>query len=186
MSLNVYNSLWLIETHNRYRYITYFENRRNLVIDMTVYMNVWILILLSFLNFLASVADRTDNIASFEEHGTQIHKHTNTHTQIHFIRTLAVPPSCIADTCTESRFWRGQQKRDRIVFRPGFANFISPCDHETAIAITVTLGSLSIGYITKCCSWNFRDNCSIGVLFSSLFLFSRFLDCLIWLIRKKD
>lgn len=80
MSLHVYNSLWLIETHNRYRYITYFENRRNLVIDMTVYMNVWILILLSFLNFLASVADRTDNIASFEEHGTQTYTHIHTHT----------------------------------------------------------------------------------------------------------
>lgn len=80
MSLHVYNSLWLIETHNRYRYITYFKNRRNLVIDMTVYMNVWILILLSFLNFLASVADRTDNIASFEEHGTQTHTHTHRYT----------------------------------------------------------------------------------------------------------
>lgn len=101
------------------------------------------------MNFLASAADRRDNIASFEKHDTQ------TETQTHFIRTpLAVPPSCIADTCTESRFWRGQQKRDTVVFRPGFANFISSsCDHETAIAITATLGSLSIGYITKCCSW---------------------------------
>lgn len=119
---------------------------------MTVYMNVRILILLSFFEFSCTGCGQNGQYSQFRTRYT--HTYTHIHTHIRFIRTpLAVSPSCIANTCTESRFQRGQQKGDTIVFRPGFANFISSCDHETAIAITVTLGSLSIGYITECCSW---------------------------------
>lgn len=144
---------------------------------MTVYMNVRILILLSFLNFLAPVADRTDNIASFE-HDTHTHIYTYTHT--HSVYTYS--SRCFAIVYREYvhgiAIPKGTTKgrHDRISTR--FCQFYfvvwswnRHCDHcDSWIFIDRIYNRVLL------VAWNFCDNCSIDVLFSSLRFFPFSLD----------